>query len=88
MLRLPRVQYRSQEWWDHFGNCHRRVLESPGPYTKLYLLRDGCPSTYPGMDAIDVGSYTPDVTGRQLSEDFEAAELERIRKWRDAMEAA
>jgi len=87
MIRLPRVQFRSTEWWDHFGHCHRLVIESRQPHTRLWLLRDGCPSTLPGMDAIHVGNYTAEITSRQLFEDFEAAELERIKRWKRDAEA-
>jgi hypothetical protein len=80
MIREPHITHRSEQWWDHFGQCIRRVLESPNPTTNIWLSRGGCPMTYPGIEYTLVGTYTRAVTVQQLLEDLEEAERLRRRK--------
>lgn len=80
MIREPRISHRSEEWWTHFGNCVRRVLEAKLPTTSIWISRGGCPMTYPGIEYTLVGTYTPGVTIQQLLEDLDEAERMRRRR--------
>lgn len=80
MIREPRITHRSEEWWTHFGNIVRRLLESQQPTTNVWLSRGGCPMTYPGIEYTHVGAYTRSVTIQQLLEDLDEAERLRRRR--------